>query len=47
MTFLSFSIELPIWNPHFGEQEMFLVVNTKTPQALCSAISQENSLNLG
>jgi hypothetical protein len=47
MTFLSCSIQLPIWNMNFGGQEMFLVVTTKTPQALCSAINQENSLNLG
>jgi hypothetical protein len=44
MTFLSCSKELPIWNSHFGGQELFLAVCTKTPQGLCSSISQENSL---
>jgi hypothetical protein len=32
---------------HFGGQEVLLVVSRKTPQALCSAISQENALNIG
>jgi hypothetical protein len=47
MTFLSCSKELPIWNPHFGGQEVFLVVSTKTPLGLFSSISQENSLYIG
>jgi hypothetical protein len=39
MTFLSCSIQLPIWNLHFGREEVFLLVSTKTPQALCCTIS--------
>jgi hypothetical protein len=46
MTFLSCSIQLPIWKLHFGGKEVFLLVSTKTPQALCSAISQEKSNNI-
>jgi hypothetical protein len=34
-------------NTHYGGQEVFLVVSTKTLQALCSAISQEYALNIG
>jgi hypothetical protein len=44
MTFLSCSKELPIWNLHFGGQEVFLAVRTKIPQGLCHSITQENSL---
>jgi hypothetical protein len=47
MTFLSGSIQLPVWNPYFAALETFLVVSTNTPQALCLSISQENSLNIG
>jgi hypothetical protein len=47
MTFLSCSKELPIWNLHFGDQEVFLVVSTKTPQAFAVYISKENSLYIG
>jgi hypothetical protein len=47
MTFLSCSKELPTWNLHFGDQEVFLVVSTKTPQGLCTSISKENSLYIG
>jgi hypothetical protein len=47
MTFLSCSKELPIWNPQCRRQEEFLMVSTIKPQAHCSSISQENSMNIG
>jgi hypothetical protein len=47
MTFLSSSKELPIWNPQCGGLKEFLVMSIKTPQVLCSCISQENSINIG
>jgi hypothetical protein len=35
-----------MWNPQCGGQEGFLMVSTKTSQALCSSISQETPLTL-
>jgi hypothetical protein len=47
MTYLSGFQELPNWNPHFGRQEVLLVVSTNTSQAHCISISQENSFHIG
>jgi hypothetical protein len=52
MTFLSCFIKCPIWNPHFGGQEVFLVVTQKhlklfaVPSARKTPLTLEEAISL-
>jgi hypothetical protein len=46
MTFLSSSKELPIWNLHFGGQEMSLVVSTKHLKAFAVPLARKTPFTL-